>query len=351
MRWLFFIVGKPLDYLAVLLQILYIPYFWFKVKSKETPISVKNKNLTLDIILRRAKKDPISDMKRIGRETHTLMTQSGNGLLYPQNAEFLIESCVTPSNSLYREATPTGEEGEAHMSPSGDGLSSWVNCYLLWNIKRPDLVKKVVGNYVKNCFGLWWDKGNGVSARSSNCGALSPIVDGWPSQKYGFGLSQPLTGPAFFTTQAALALAKRELSGLDKVTFTLLYYAHWLVNCGWFYSLIPILYIKKDSFYYTHHVTALNLNSLAKCGHRYKTAAKWLMEANPTKTAQPWITAALWDVSLCSQKDRDEDLALLLSCESPISWPQKKVDSEFYTSNDTTWSMMAYAVLLLSKIS
>ena len=347
LRWALWLPSKILDYLVILAQAIYLPYFWLKVRRPSYPL-ILTPHQTLRDIKDQAAQDVPDQYGFVCGESHTLLQQAGFGFyIQAKQREALLEKVIYPNGSLYRSYPNDGT-----IAPSGDCLSSWVFYYTLHQAQRPDLVRRVATHYLKNCFGLEWVAAGGVSARSSN-GGLAPIVDGWPRGKwwwpFNFGLSQPMTGPSFFTTQALLGLAKKELGGW----WHLAYYAHWWIAGGWYYSLFPLVYFPQDGLYYTHHITALNLYSLNKNHGGYKRAMRWIAkDIAPGRNIQPWIGAAAWQVGVLSQSERQQAQDILCSMQNPIEWPQIDAGSAAITQGQAgckNWSMMALCVFMLQQ--
>ena len=344
-RWALFFPGKILDYLVILAQLFYLPYFLLKVKPKvqALPLNLKRKD-TLEEIIKKAVYAPTDKYKFIGNDDHTLLIQDANGKLFPERAKKLIEQVVRPSGSLYRKYPKNDPIGV-----SGECLTSWVYCYTYWSIDRKDLVKKVATSYLANCFGVTWERRQGVSARSSN-GGLATVVDGWPIGekwwKRDWGIMQPITGPAFFTSQALLALASKELGGL----WHLAYYLHWLICGGWFYSAVPVMFFKTQRWYYAEHITAMNLWVLNKLKGGYKHGLKWIaQDLAPAGNAQPWITGFAWSAGAIDEDFRQKAIKTLESFDNPVMWPQNypKDDKFLYSQQNNNYMVMASAALHL----
>jgi hypothetical protein len=354
-RWLFFFPSKIIDYIVIFLQLLLVPYFLLKVKNKNGNRIVLNK---LDSFEQYTKVESIIQKARLNlpdiygfqrNESHGLLQQAGNGLVFPEVKEKLLEQTIKQSGAICRRFP----DDETHIGNSGDALSSWVFCYLLWQVKRPDLVKKVATHYFKWAFGMLWEARNGVSARSSN-GGIAPIVDGWPASHnkrwwpFKWGIAQPITGPAFFTSQAILGLAKKELGGL----WIPLYYMHWLVCGGWFYSVFPILHFKNELFYYTHQITAMNLWSLNKTVGDYKWGLNWLAnKISPAHNAQPFICAVAWDAKAIDKDLKNKALLTLCNIKGAHFWPQHcPLDQGFLNGDkENNYTMAAMCAILLQK--
>lgn len=343
----------PVNLLFIVLQILYTPYFLLKVKNKfghsiESPKRVKS----LAELIELGKRAPYASDGFMRRETHTLLTQSGNGLFNLHNQGRLLEQAIKPNGSLYRERRIDGSEGEGYLGPSGDGLSSWVFNYLLWQVKRPDLVKKVATHYIQHCFGINWNERNGVSNRSSNAG-INVTIEEWTikGKNIGFSLANPPTGPGFLTSQALLELAAKELGGYWKIVTKL----HYLLMGGWYFSRVPAMYTKATGLqiFYTQHISALNLWSLCELGKDYKAGLKFIDSNGPMGRAQPWITSLAWDQEVVDVTRRQEAISYLEGMENAVFWPQSAIyeqDSfkQGYPS-ETNYSMMGFAAMLLKS--
>lgn len=346
-RWALFIPMRVVDFLVFIIMFLVAPYFWFSIRKKQGEYLHLHPKGTLDAIIQKGKEDPADEYGFIRPETHCLLQQAGNGLLNIDRREKLLEQVLYPSGTLHRRYP----NDELHLGPSGDGISSWVFSYILWGVKRPDLLKKLAWHYLKNCFGIWWNSGNGISARSSN-GGVSVVVDGWPIGrpwwKRKWGIMQPSTGPGYFTGAALFALAAKELGGLWHIVYRL----HWLLLGGWCFDLIPVLYTKTETWYYTHHITALNIWSLhqSRGGHRW--ALKWIADLiSPSGNAQPTICALAWNIGAINTAKHNQAVSTLLSVQGYHYWPQHgPFDPYFFeveANNTEKASMAALAAILL----
>jgi hypothetical protein len=353
LRWLLFILLWPVNMLTVLLQMLYAPYFLWKVKGRYGNDEVKVDHVrNLDQIIKLAKNTPYKSNGFSAEDDHCLLVEAGNGLFNPEIQNKLIESTVKPNGSLFRKVNLNGTEAAGHVGVSGDCLASWMFAYKLWNINRPDLVERVASHYVKHCFGLRWNEKNGVSARCSH-GGLNVVVDGWPVNKkllgYTFkhGSSEPLAGPSLLSTQAVLELAASEVGGKWK----LIAKAHFLLMGVWFFKYMPMSHLPKDPIFYLQHITMLNLWVLAECGKNYNTAIKAVESMGPRGRAQPWITGLAWDQGLVDENRRQEAVKYLQGIKGATTWPQIAITSSHALDqrhrNETNFSMMGLAAMLL----
>lgn len=347
-RWLSLPISLITNWIAIIGQILYTPYFLIRVAGKEGQPLTLNPQGSLKELIEKAKQDVPDAYGFIRPESHTLLQQAGNGYFHPKVREKLLEQTIKESGSLYRRYP----DEETWLGPSGDGISSWVFSYILWEVKRPDLVEKLALHYLKNAFGLDWAEGGGVSNRSSN-GGVAPVVDAWPKGSkwwpFNWGFAQPTTGPAFFTTQALLGLAKKELGGM----WSILYYLHWWLYGGWYYSIIPVMHIKGDTWYYTWHITSLNLWSLNKLEGGYTWGLWYLADyIAPQGNAQPMLCALAWDAGAISYQKRDQAINTLLSIQGAHYWPQHAPLDQFFLEvekdNTNKYSIMGLMAALLS---
>lgn len=349
-RWVIYLtVSRIMDLLAIVLITIYMPYFWFKVRKKgawsEVPSSYPDKVHDLDEIIAKAYKDPLRDTYFLDHnDAHTALIHSSLWLLQPGLAEKGLELLLTPENSLYRRCP----NDEAHLSPSGDGLSSWVFAYLVADLKRPDLVERLVKHYMKNCFALSWY--GRIDARSSNAG-FNVIDGGWPTNKpkwpFKWGFSQPNAGPQYFTTAAILALAATEIEGY----WPILYKMHYWLGFGWFWELFPIQYFggNERQWYYSHHISQLNLWSLSVLRGGKKWPLKYIAEW-VTPTANPWIAGMANSRKALSKAKQDEAIKVL---ERTLAvWPQGYVNDQYFLNNKDfqgLYSSMALASIFLKK--
>jgi len=317
-RWALFIPMRVLDFVVFGLMLMLFPYFWYKIRQVPGQYLTLHPKGNLDTIIQAGKNDPVDEFGFVRPETHCLLQQAGNGLLNPDRRDQLLEQVMYPSGTLHRRFP----NDEYHLGPSGDGVSSWVFSYILWGSKRKDLLKRLATHYLKNCFGIWWNTGNGVSARSSN-GGISVVVDGWPVGQHWYkgswGIMQPSTGPGYFTGAALFALAAKELGGL----WHLVYGLHYLLLGGWCFNIVPLLYTKTETWYYTHHITALNAWSLQKTRGGYESVLKYIAEdISPSGNAQPTICALAWNGGAIGHSKHQQAISTLLSVEGFHYWPQ-----------------------------
>lgn len=338
-RWLLFFPAKIIDYLAILLQLLYLPYFLLFVKGKHGYLIHLNQvdiNQKIVDIETKAKLSAPDEYGFQRPESHALLQQAGSGLLNPHLQDKLLEQTVNIDGSIRRRFPME----ESHIGNSGDCLSSWVFCYVLWGSKRKDLLRRVATHYLKNCFGMIWQSKNKVSVRSSN-GGISAVADGWK------GLSQPITGPAFFTTQALLGVAKRDLGGI----WYTVYYIHWMLCGGWFYSLWPVFYFKNDLLYYVHIITAMNLWTLNKTTGRYRIALKRLQKIAPAGNTHPFLCGLINDCGLLSEDVRYRAVLTLCNIKGAHYWPQHNPSSQKFLKGDieNNYTMAYLYAKLLEK--
>ena len=130
---------------------------------------------------------------------------------------------------------------------SGDVVVAWFFANTLAERRASDeVLKNVVDTYIHNLGTLSHDEkiGEYVSARCANFGVnLAKDSDF-------IYLSQPATGPQFYTTSAVLASAYH-LGFKYKAMF----WAHWALMGGWYWAWAPVLYPEKNSLLYTRDIT------------------------------------------------------------------------------------------------
>ena len=340
-RWACFFILKPIDYLSTLLYLLHFPYFYFKVR-RTGPRIVSPQVQEPSYIIQRAKNAPIDQYGFSDRDEHTLLTELGNGLMYPDKAPGLFKKMVTDSGSLWRRYL------KYQRDPSSDCLSSWTTAYILWGLNDKETLRKVANSYLKHCFALRWDERGGAASRSSNSG-IAPAFGAWPEKAkywpFSFGLSQPMGPPLFFSTLAFLALCKKELGGIWHV----IYYSYYVICLGPIMELVPMQYIKKSSIYYLHHILSLNFWCLNKTVGGYKRHARYTATTiSPDNSRQPWICGFAYNMGAIQESDRDLALNTLLSIEGSHGWPQLQATSPgFYKGTDEGWLNMYLALHLL----
>lgn len=329
-RWAcFFTVGFATNALVVLVVLAYLPYWWFKVRGKiGKPFAKPKAVVAPSEILRLAKDDDLRDGVFVDHDdTHNLLCHQGrvhfNTLAgrHVSNSVMLHES-LDPKGSLFRYSPHGYREW-----PSGDMAMGWCRAYVLSDRQDPHLVDELASHFIKNCFTLAWY--NGELATRAACGGLSVDNEGWPRGKtifgwkwpFKWGLSQPITGPAYFTGAAILALAAKETG---KWRYWLIYGLHWFVCFGWFWSLVPYVYTKKRQWYYSAHITQTALFVLGRCGIKKKHAMRWIAEtAAPTKgVVNPFIAGMANEFGALSDEGRDFAISILLSGYKDW-WPQQ----------------------------
>lgn len=331
--------------LAIVIQFAFYLYFKRKIKGTiGTKMSVSN-GLSVDELLRKAATFEPDQYGFAREESHCLLQQPGNMLLYPQNAESLLVQTLRPDGSLFRRM-PNDED---HLGPSQDCLASWIYAYVLSGAKRPDLVKRLTNHYLKQCLGLKWHAKGDVSVRSS-AGGVAPTIDGWPSHKLGFGLSQPINGPTYLTAAALLHLAGKELGGLYKV----LYPVYYVLFGGYFFEKVPAMHTKKDLIYYAQHISMLCLVAMKLRGRDTSGGISYIIrDVAPAGNAQPFMMALAAHADIASEKEKAQGLSVLLSLKHAHYWPQHPpVGDSYYeqeASDNSNWSMMYYAYHFLKK--
>lgn len=130
---------------------------------------------------------------------------------------------------------------------SGDVVVAWFFANALAD--RPasqEVVKSVADTYIKNLGTLSYDEvAQGyVSSRCSNFGVNQALDSDF------LKLSQPATGPQFYTTSAVLA-SVYNLGFKYKAMF----WAHWVLMGGWYWAWAPVLYPDQTSLWYTRDIT------------------------------------------------------------------------------------------------
>jgi hypothetical protein len=363
LRWSLYFPARILDAIATLAFMLYLPYFYFKVR-KELPgaekIIPRPKYKPEDIIALGPKDDIRDEIYSNSTDSHNLLVHAGQAFFHPENAERMLEEGLTPTGSLYRYVP-----GGYKEAPSGDMLAAWLYVYALTGIKRPDLLKKLVYHYIGNCMVLA-DKNNKFTARSSNSGVNFLDADGWPLgkevgftvpfiEKYvklftiPFGISQPTTPGAYLNTASILALAARDIGW----HWNLAYWFHYWTNNGWFHERFPYFFTKTETWYYTAHIASLSLYVLNKCKSGKKFGLRWIAEiCAPEGNMQPFIAGMANECGALSEENRKLALDTLMS-QRPI-WPQHMPVNNSYLKidhigNDMRYSMMALAAHQLMK--
>lgn len=337
LRWiLFLVVGLPFQLLVYCIYPFVFLYFWLFVKSKvgEPILHLATPHRSIDEIINLGAKDSIRDSFFLNHpDTHNALCHIGLWSYRPELASEGLKSLVRPNGSLMRRYPE-----EQFLPVSGDCLSSWVQGFTMYGGDKQDL-KRVATHYLLNCLGLQ-DYNGKVSARSSNSG-INYVFDGWK------GLNQPCFGPQYFTSAALFALAAKELGK----QWELIYWIHWLFMGGWLWNLAPVIYFKNDLLYYTHHITTINLYSLAKLRGDFKWPIRYVVkEIAPQGNIHPILYSYAYDVGAIDKYDAQKAIRVIESIDCHI-WPQHPpINSEFYSINDgNLFSNMGLAIKLLTK--
>lgn len=130
---------------------------------------------------------------------------------------------------------------------SGDVTVSWFFANELATQKASDeTVRKVADSYIKNLGTLSYDDtAQGyVSGRCSNFGVNIALDSDFAN------LSQPALGPQYYTTAAVLAGAYNQ--GLK---YKVMFWAHWLLMGGWYWTWAPMIYVNETDWYYVRDIT------------------------------------------------------------------------------------------------
>lgn len=151
--------------------------------------------------------------------------------------------------SLIRKLRPDGSMDREYVS--GDVTVAWFFANELADRKASDaVIKNVVDTYVKNLGTLSYDKtAQGyVSARCSNFGVNQALDSDF------LKLSQPATGPQYYTTAAVLASAYN-----FGFKYKAMFWAHWLLMGGWYWAWAPVIYPDQNTWLYTRDITMKSL--------------------------------------------------------------------------------------------
>ena len=139
-----------MDSLSIFLQIIFLPYFIWKIRGKWGDKISPNPYISQDGLISLGNKDKLRDaIFSSSRDSHNLMCQIGHGYFHPEWAEKMAELAVDEKGSLHR-FVPNGY----NPPPSRDMLAAWCYFYSVCKIKRPDLIKAVAKNFLKNCLSL-----------------------------------------------------------------------------------------------------------------------------------------------------------------------------------------------------
>lgn len=130
---------------------------------------------------------------------------------------------------------------------SGDVVVAWYFANELADRKASDeIIKSVTDTYINNLGTLSYDEfGQGyVSVRCANFGVNTALDSDF------LKLSQPATGPQYYTTAAALAGAYH--LGFK---YKALFWGHWLLMGGWYWAWAPMIYPDQESWWYVRDIT------------------------------------------------------------------------------------------------
>lgn len=241
LRWLlFYLVGLPIQGLIYLIYPL-VYVLWLALVFRPTNNKIAPQH------------EAISD-PNVGRATvHNGMLLdnaddhgafSMYGFVQKEGLELLQKD-----GSLIRKLNPDGSMNREYVS--GDVTVAWFFANELADRKASDqVVKNVVDIYVKNLGTLSYDAtAQGyVSARCSNFGVNQALDSDFMK------LSQPATGPQYYTTAAVLASAYN-LGFKYKAMF----WAHWLVMGGWYWAWAPVIYPDQNTWLYARDITMKSL--------------------------------------------------------------------------------------------
>lgn len=240
-RWLLFIfIGLPIQVVVYLLYpVVYVIWriFIFKSvlnKQKPTHQEISNPLEGRATIHDGALLDNVDD--------HGAFTMYG--FLQKEGLELLQKE-----GNFIRKLNPDGSM--VRWGVSGDVVVAWFFANML--AIRPasnGLLQKTVNTYIKNLGTLSYDEiAQGyVSARCSNFGVNAAKDSDF------LKLSQPATGPQFYTSSAVLASAYH--LGLK---YKILFWTHWILMGGWYWAWAPILYPNQTDLWYTRDITMKSL--------------------------------------------------------------------------------------------
>jgi hypothetical protein len=308
-RWLFFPLALLLQWCLVfpfyaLAIVIYLVYMRGRYPAKtlsDWPSQATRTDL-----------DIISQCNDKLRDGHFITPPYGHGGLenhmlwalpeFRAHAEPGLEKLVDPNGAVRRSHDDHGRG----VPVSGDTLTGWVTAYVVAGVKRPDLVRRIARHYLKHCFGLAHHENGKVTARCSN-GGVNFCFDG------AGGWGPPALGPQFYTSHALLSLAAKELGGAWRILKPL----HWVFMGGWLFWIAPVLSMhlpdwlyswarkhgkrwpKDELWYYTHHITIMNLHTIAKCEGPTLSifwAMNWITKTvSPKGNCNPWFYAYAYD--------------------------------------------------------
>lgn len=241
LQWLmFFLIGLPVQ-IAVYILYPLVYVLWLVFVS--TPVSQKQQ----------PSHEFISDTN-VGKATihnGALLDNSDDhgafsmyGFIQKEGLELL-----QTNGSLIRKLNADGTMNR--WAVSGDVTVAWFFANELADRKASDeVVKSVTDTYIKNLGTLSKDE-NGeeyVSARCANFGV------NYAKDSDFLKLSQPATGPQYYTTAAVLAGSYH--LGLK---YKALFWAHWLVMGGWYWAWAPVISPNNQTWIYTRDITMKSL--------------------------------------------------------------------------------------------
>ncbi len=291
---------------------------------------------------------------RIRNEVYDDSTDSHNGLLH----SYLWTMPAHQSKALQGLTQLLDKDGgtiriypEEECAPTSiDCLAGWLYAYVVSETKAPHLVKRLARHYLKYCLGIKDVRGK-VSARCSNSG-LNYCFDGY------LKLNQPAFGPAYYTSAALFALAAKESSGLDKLFWKSIYYAHFILMGGWVWWIKPKLnigYFSGKAIYYANHVTAISLYVLAKANGLdplTKYAFKDLAFDEPYQNINPWIYVPAIEVGAIDKSyiQKVEDVILTFTFARGFQWQSRPTNRKYFKGEGKRWHHLGSIAYMLKKV-
>lgn len=241
LRWLLFAtVGLAFQFLLYLLYpIVYIIWSIFVFRPTETKAPSHHQfNLTPNVGTATIHNGVLLD----NADDHGAFSMYG--FVQKEGLELLQEN-----GSLIRNRYADGTLNRREVS--GDVTVAWFFANELADRKASDaVVKSIADTYIKNLGTLSYDEtAQGyVSARCSNFGLNIALDSDF------LKLSQPATGPQYYTTAAVLA-GSYHLGFKYKALF----WGHWLLMGGWYWAWAPVIYPDNETWQYTRDITMKSL--------------------------------------------------------------------------------------------
>lgn len=243
LRWsLFIFIGLPFQFFAMLFIYPILHLLWTLFVRQTVPDHKKIVPTHDDIDVVKGSNTRNGGLFLDNQDDHGAFTH-----IYFLRLQALAE-LVNTTGDLSRRVN---EDQTLNMNyVSGDVVVSWALSLQVTPTSNPDLIKKVVDNYIKNLGSRSYDaKNNGwVSNRCNNFG-----INYCPDSDI-LRIGQPAAGPQYYTTAALLAVAYHL-----GIKYKIYFWVHWILIGGWYWAFSPVLYTKTDGLWYVRDIVMKSL--------------------------------------------------------------------------------------------